>query len=98
MAIFRINPLFILASFLLIVSGCTAPRSVIHSGKVTPKGEFKVGTDYAFNVATQPIGAAADVTNDLVRTLKNRDSIVVDDQVNNIARAALAFTLDPATP
>src|SRR5918993_549169 len=95
---FRINPLSVFVLFLLFVSGCTAPRSVIHSGKVTPKGEFKVGTDYAFNVATQPIGAVTDATTDIVNTLKNRDSIVVDDQVNNIARAALAFTLDPATP
>lgn len=98
MATFRINPLSVLVLSLLFFSACTAPRSVIHSGKVTPKGEFKVGTDYAFNVATQPIGAVADVTTDLVRTLKNRDSVVVDDQVNGLARAALAYTLDPAAP
>lgn len=98
MAIFRINPLSVLAAFLLFASGCTAPRSVIHSGKVTPKGEFKIGTDYSFNVATQPIGALTDATTDLVKTLKNQDSIVVNDQVNNIARAALAYSLDPAAP
>ena len=98
MANFRINPFYILASFLLFFSACTAPRSVIHSGKVTPKGEFKLGTNYAFNVATQPIGAATDATKDLVKTLKNQDSIVVTDQVNNIARAAVAYTLDPAVP
>lgn len=92
------NTLYFFAGFLLLVTGCTAPRSVIHSGKVTPKGEFKFGTNYAFNVATQPIGAAADVGTELVKTLKNRDSIEVTDQVNNIARAALAYTIDPATP
>ena len=95
---FQIRPLFIVAAFLLFLSGCSAPRSVIHSGKVTPKGEFKFGTDYSFNVATQPIGAAADATTDLVQNLKHLDSVRVTDQVNNLARAALAYSLDPATP
>ncbi|MFC5270915.1 hypothetical protein ACFPIB_09860 [Adhaeribacter terreus] len=83
---------------LLLTAGCTAPRSVIHSGKVTPKGEFKVGTNYAFNVATQPIGALSDVTLGLVNDLKNRDTVVLDDQVNGVSRAALAYTLDPVSP
>lgn len=83
---------------LFFMAGCTAPRSVIHSGKVTPKGEFKVGTNYAVNVATQPIGALADVTAGLVKDLKNRDTIVIDEQVNGISKAALAYTLDPVAP
>ena len=45
---------------LLLVSGCTAPRSVIHSGKVTPKGEFKAGFNYSGNIATQPLAAVGD--------------------------------------
>ena len=91
---------YLLAGLLALVfmAGCNAPRSVIHSGKVTPKGEFKVGTNYAFNASTKPIGALADVTSGLVKDLKNRDTIVLNDQVNGISEAALAYTLDPVAP
>jgi hypothetical protein len=88
----------VLICFLGLASSCTAPRSVIHSGKVTPKGEFKVGFDYVGNVASQPIDALADVTKDLVNSQKNQDSIFVSDPVFNLSKAALAYSLDPAIP
>ncbi len=98
MVFFRINLLAVFVAVLLFITGCSAPRSVIHSGKVTPKGEFKVGADYSFNAATQPLGALTDATADLTKSLKNTDSVYITDQVNGLAKAALAYSLDPATP
>src|SRR5688572_30271593 len=95
---FRQFYLLIFISFLGLASSCTAPRSVIHSGKVTPKGEFKVGFDYVGNVASQPIDALADVTKDFVNSQKGKDSIFVSDAMFNLSKAALAYSLDPAVP
>jgi hypothetical protein len=83
---------------LLLAAGCTAPRSVIHSGKVTPKGEFKAGADFFGNVATQPIGALSETTENLVNVIKDQHTLESADPVTDISRAVLAYTLDPASP
>jgi hypothetical protein len=83
---------------LLLAASCTAPRSVIHSGKVTPKGEFKAGGDLIGNVATQPIRAISEGTENLINVLKRQTTFETADPVTDVSRAILAYTLDPASP
>lgn len=83
---------------LFFAASCTAPRSVIHSGKVTPKGEFKAGANFSGNVATQPISALSEGTEKLVKTLKEQQTFESVDPVAEVSRVILAYTLDPAAP
>jgi hypothetical protein len=76
-------------------ASCSAPRNITQSGKVTPRGEFKVGTNFAGNISSQPIKSLGGVTRTAVEALANRDSIKYDQQVDMLAKAALAYSLDP---
>ncbi|HSI90389.1 MAG TPA: hypothetical protein VK927_04690, partial [Adhaeribacter sp.] len=95
---FSMSRLAFYASILLLAAGCAAPRSVIHSGKVTPKGEFKAGANFSGNLATQPMAAVTDGTRDLINTLRNDKTLETAEPVDNLSRAILAYTLDPAAP
>jgi hypothetical protein len=83
--------------------GCTAPRSVIHSGKVTPKGQFRVGTDLRGNVPTATVGTLYDTLEDGVNRIDNivnnggeklsgeSDKAFLDKMVKTM----LIYSLDP---
>jgi hypothetical protein len=90
-----------LLSFLLLVmglaAGCTPSRSITASGKVTPKGAFKIGGNTAFNAATAPLGQIDEVTKSAVQAIENRDSIYFED-VRGLSRGLLAYSLDPVAP
>ncbi|KAA6433369.1 hypothetical protein ACD591_06815 [Rufibacter glacialis] len=79
-------------------ASCTAPRSIIHSGRVTPHGEFKIGANVGGNVATEPISQLKDITEAAIEALANRDTVFYNDQVRVATKAALAYTLDPVGP
>ncbi|WP_460891258.1 hypothetical protein [Rufibacter soli] len=80
------------------LASCTAPRSIIHSGRVTPHGQFKVGANFGGNVASEPIGQLKDVTEDAIKALANRDSVYYDGLVKSATKAAIAYSLDPVGP
>ncbi|WP_345166325.1 hypothetical protein [Nibribacter koreensis] len=82
----------------LAVTSCTAPRSIIHSGRVTPHGQFKAGANFGGNIATEPIGQLKDVTEDAIVALANRDSVYYDGLVKSATKAAIAYSLDPVGP
>ncbi len=89
----------VLAFVLLVsVASCTAPRSVIQSGRVTPHGEFKVGANFGGNIASEPISQLKDVGEDAIKALANRDSVYYDGLVKSATKAAIAYTLDPVGP
>jgi hypothetical protein len=81
-----------------IMASCTAPRTVYQSGKVTPHQEIKVGASFLGNFATQPLFSVTDATRNSVNLLSGRDTINYDESINDLAEAALAYTLDPITP
>jgi len=86
---------------LLIVSliSCTSPRNIIASGKVTPKGAFKVGFNSSFNIATAPVSEIDDITKAAVNAIdNNKDSIFYTQSVAALTRGLLAYSLDPVTP
>lgn len=80
-----------------LITGCTPSRSITASGKVTPKGTFKVGGNYSFNLATAPLGTLDEITEQAVRTLEKRDTIDFQD-FRGLSRGLLAYSLDPVAP
>ncbi|WP_400192045.1 hypothetical protein [Hymenobacter sp. B81] len=95
-----IRPYFLLrrlpALALLLLAACTAPRSVIHSGKVTPRGEFRAGGNMGFNIGTAAIGKATGAVKSLVEEAAAKDTINYRPALDKIQEAALAYALDPS--
>jgi hypothetical protein len=89
----RLLPLALLAA----TAACTAPRSIISSGKVTPKGQFKAGGNMGFNVGTASVGKITGAAKDLVKQAINRDTIRYEEGFDRVQAAALAYVLDPTT-
>ena len=85
-------------ALLLFAAGCTAPRSIIHSGKVTPKGQFKAGVNFGGNVASEPLSQLDDITKAAIDAAVNRDTLFYDEQVDVLSRGLLAYMLDPVGP
>lgn len=89
---------FLLLPLVATAISCTAPRSIITSGKVTPVGEIRGGTNMIFNIPTATIGRLGDVAADAVREIDDNDTISYlknETVINNIQRAAIAYALDP---
>ena len=83
---------------ILLVASCTAPRTVYHSGKVTPKGQVRGGFDVIGNFPSATTEALTDNINSVITTLANKDSIKFEENkeaLNDISRSLLAYTLDP---
>jgi hypothetical protein len=80
---------------LALAVGCTPSRTITASGKVTPKGKFKVGYNSAFNASTAPLAEINDITRAAVDAVANRDSIYYDKNIASLTRGLLAYSLDP---
>ncbi len=95
---FSKSVLLLAFGFFLMFTSCTAPRSVIHSGRVTPHGQFKVGANVGGNLATEPISQLGDISKAAIEALANRDSVYYNEQVKVATQAAIAYSLDPVGP
>lgn len=82
-------------ALLVALGACTAPRSIISSGKVTPQGQFKAGGNLGFNVGTASLDKITTAAKDLVKQAINRDSIRYEEGFDRVQSAALAYVLDP---
>lgn len=78
-----------------IFAACTAPRTINQSAKVTPKGNIVAGMSYTANLPTRTIGLMADIVEENVKDLANKDSITLDENFYRINKAATAFAVDP---
>lgn len=87
-----------LAAATLFASACTAPRTIVSSGKVTPKGEFRVGGNLAFNVATETLSKTGSALKSAAQAAVNKDTIGYSGTIDNLQIAALAYVLDPVRP
>jgi hypothetical protein len=82
----------------LLFASCTAPRTVYHSGKVTPKGQVRAGADVIANFPSATANSIAGNIKDIVNTVKDLDSVNFDnhkEELNEITKSILAYTLDP---
>lgn len=87
--------LYVVAILAVAVSSCTAPRSVIHSGKVTPKGQFKAGFNVGGNIATEPISQLDDVTKAAVDAVAKEGEVEYSEQIDVFSKALMSYALDP---
>lgn len=83
---------------LVLAAGCTAPRAVINSGKVTAPGKFKAGVNFGGNIATEPIGQLDDIAKATVDAISKKDSVYYDNEIEAATKALLAYSLDPVGP
>lgn len=72
-----------------VIPACIAPRSMMDSGKVTPKKQIKIGASYSANFPTQTIKNVVEAA----ETLDN--DTIYDDAFNRSARYLFAYALDP---
>ena len=86
------------AAALLLATSCTAPRAIVATGKVTPQGEFRVGYNLGFNLATEPLSKAGSALKQAASTAARKDTIGYGGAVTNLQAAALAYILDPVQP
>ncbi len=86
------------ASALLFASSCSAPRAIVATGKVTPQGEFRVGYNQGFNLATAPLSKAGTALKDAASNAARKDTVGYGGSVTNLQAAALAYILDPVQP
>ena len=86
--------LLVVASLLLATS-CTAPRAIVATGKVTPQGEFRVGYNQGYNIATAPLAKAGTALKDAATMAANKDTVGYGGSIKNLQAAALAYLLDP---
>lgn len=90
--------LFLSAAATLLVGSCTAPRTIVSTGKVTPKGEFRVGGNLAFNVATETISKTGSALKSAAEETASKDTVGYSGTIDRLQVAALAYVLDPVRP
>lgn len=95
--IIRFLNIFILGSFCLFFSSCFGPRNIFLSGKVTPKGCFTVGANLTANISTSGASQAYKTVRSASSNYNNRDSTFMDEQLNNISKTAIAYSIDPVS-
>lgn len=88
--------LFVLV--IVVLAGCTAPRAVINSGKVTSHGKFKAGVNFGGNIASEPISQLDDITKAAVDAIAKKDTVFYDAEVEAATKALVAYALDPVGP
>jgi len=83
---------------LFCATSCVAPRTIVSTGKVTPRGEFRVGGNAAFNVATATLSKGGSALKSAVQSATGKDTVQYNQSITDLQAAALAYVLDPVQP
>jgi len=86
-------PILVLAAF--AITSCSAPRSILTSGKVLPKGQVRFGINNTINVSSASIERSIKTTVDLSQSAFGNDTIIYSKQIANLNSALMAYCLDP---
>ncbi|GAB3856246.1 hypothetical protein GCM10028822_28340 [Hymenobacter terrigena] len=86
------------AASLLLATACSAPRAIIATGKVTPQGEFRVGYNQGFNLATAPLAKAGSAVKEAASQAASQQKVDYTEATTQLQAAALAYILDPVQP
>jgi len=86
------------ASVLLLASACSAPRAIVSTGKVTPQGEFRVGYNQGYNIASAPIAKVGSAIKEAASQAATQEKVDYTDATTQLQAAALAYVLDPVQP
>jgi len=87
------NALPILA--ILFIFGCSAPRNIMESGKVTSHGRFKGGVAYSVNFPTQFAKSIFNLVENNVDRYISTDSVFADAIFDQVNEAIYSYSLDP---
>ena len=90
--------LVLLAASALLAGSCTAPRAIVATGKVTPQGEFRVGYNQGFNLASAPLDKAGSAVKAAASQAAGQDRVEYTASTTQLQAAALAYILDPVQP
>jgi hypothetical protein len=84
---------------IILVFGCTAPRSMLHTGKVTPKGKFKVGGDFRGNIPTETVSTLYDSLKSEVNDIESNSGSYNETDgksaLDNVVKSLIIFSIDP---
>jgi hypothetical protein len=94
--LFRLSGSVSFALFILL--GCSAPRQIIHSGKVTPKGHFKAGSNMQYNISTAAMEALFGEAKNQSEKISKSDTVVFDSTFNNVLKVLTIWSIDPFLP
>ena len=94
----RRSLLVLLAASALLAGSCTAPRAIVATGKVTPQGEFRVGYNQGFNLASAPLDKAGSAVKAAASQAASQDRVEYTASTTQLQAAALAYILDPVQP
>ncbi|MEY4330368.1 MAG: hypothetical protein RL609_1116, partial [Bacteroidota bacterium] len=99
------NVIFWASALTFVLQSCVAPRSVLNSGKVTPKDNFAAGWQYAGNISTAPLSKATELVNlnidqiaaaqNMLDTLSQADAELLNQNLEIVGQAAIAYAADP---
>jgi hypothetical protein len=91
----QIKPIVILLLTGCIISSCSAPRSILTSGKVLPKGQIRGGLNTTVNISSASIERSLKSTLNLATAALEKDTIIFSQQIANVNSAFMAYCLDP---
>ena len=94
----RLLLLLALPALLTAAASCTAPRAIVATGKVTPRGEFRVGYNQAVNIASAPLSKVGRAVKEAASQAASQDKVDYTDLTTQLQAAALAYILDPVQP
>ena len=87
------SPLLILIYF--AISSCSAPRSILTSGKVLPKGQVRFGINNTVNVSSACIERSIKGSMNLAESVLRNDTVIYSQQIANLNSVFMAYCLDP---
>jgi hypothetical protein len=92
-------------TLIVVITGCTAPKSITESGKTTPRGQLKVGANYNANIPTQTIKNAIELVGNGIGTVKSIKAInneqeageEIKNRAASLSKYAIGYAVDPMT-
>lgn len=79
------------------IGSCSAPRSILTSGKVLPKGQVRVGINNTVNVSSASIEQSIKGSINLAKSLLSKDTVVFSQQIANLNSVVMMYCLDPVS-
>jgi len=89
-----LNKIALISLPLSVIFSCSPPKSIVNSGKVVTKNQIRGGINYSVNVSTSPIAETMSGVRNFSQ-YSDKDSIQMNEGLQNINAAALAYCLDP---
>lgn len=77
------------------ISSCSPPKAITLSGKVTPKGQVKMGLDYSVNASNHFAKSLYNNIGSIANSKLSQDTIILDEQLVNLNKTVLAYAIEP---